>query len=87
MEEPLSGFSSEGDGVEYHRRVRFTTEQLLTLEEVYKRTEKPPRQIKEQLARDFSTTYKRIQVWFQNRRARQRREEKSSLTSEVSIST
>lgn len=87
MEEPLSGFSSEGDGVEYHRRVRFTTEQLLTLEEVYKRTEKPPRQIKEQLARDFSTTYKRIQVWFQNRRARQRREEKSFLTSEVSIST
>lgn len=51
-------------------RQRFTPEETSYLEGVYKNYERPPVQVKQELAEKFNTTVARIQIWFQNRRAK-----------------
>lgn len=58
----------------YKRRIRFTTEQQAILCEAYRQTPKPSRQEKHVLAERLNTTFKRVQVWFQNKRAKDKRE-------------
>lgn len=65
---------------DYQRRRRPTREQLAILEDAYERDAHPTRYVKAQLARQLSVEYKHIQVWSQNRRAKQRRREREGAT-------
>ena len=54
------------------KRVYFTPEQRAQLEELYKSQQYPTRDDKSALAKTLNIDENKIQVWFQNRRARDR---------------
>jgi hypothetical protein len=62
------------------RRLRTTPEQLKILEEIYLYEKIPSLSLREELSVKLGMTPRRIQVWFQNKRAKERRssKEKSS---------
>lgn len=66
-------------------RKRFTTEETTSLEQVYRRSKRPTSEIKQRLSRRFNTSMSRIQIWFQNRRAKEKKgdnNQKASTTVE-----
>lgn len=66
--------STGGSEAGYIRRRRYTQEELRVLMRSFRRNPKPCHAVKERLAERLGTTYKRINIWFQNQRARERRQ-------------
>merc|ERR1719351_372353 len=68
--------SPDGDGPGGKRRGPRTTikaKQLEVLKTAFNQTPKPTRHIREQLAKETGLTMRVIQVWFQNKRSKERR--------------
>lgn len=68
------------DGVDGNKRPRttITARQMEVLKEAYKNSPKPARHVREQLAQDTGLDMRVVQVWFQNRRAKEKRLKKDA---------
>ncbi|KAI8640545.1 DUXa-paired class homeobox protein, partial [Parasitella parasitica] len=54
-------------------RIRFSLEEKEVLERAFKKSKRPTNEVKQRLAQDMDTNVSRIQIWFQNRRAKEKK--------------
>ena len=59
-------------------RTTISAKQLDVLKQAYNNSSKPPRHIREKLAADTNLDMRVVQVWFQNRRAKEKRLKKDA---------
>ena len=64
---------SSADGNQKRPRTTITSKQLETLKAAYSVSPKPSRAVREQLANETGLEVRVVQVWFQNRRAKDKR--------------
>lgn len=65
-------------------RRRFTLDETEALEQAYKQSKRPSQEVKQRFARNFDTNVPRIQIWFQNRRAKEKKMSDSSTNQRAS---
>lgn len=56
------------------KRQRFSTQEIDILENVYQERKHPSTDVKNNLAHKLNTSFKRVRIWFQNRRSKERRD-------------
>ncbi|CAD6227579.1 GSCOCG00001261001-RA-CDS [Cotesia congregata] len=76
--ELADGGSIDGDQPNKRPRTTITAKQLETLKLAYNNSPKPARHVREQLSQDTGLDMRVVQVWFQNRRAKEKRLKKDS---------
>ncbi|XP_035700652.1 LIM/homeobox protein Lhx3 isoform X2 [Folsomia candida] len=69
---------SGGDTPNKRPRTTITAKQLETLKSAYNASPKPARHVREQLSQDTGLDMRVVQVWFQNRRAKEKRLKKDA---------
>ncbi|KAG8229202.1 hypothetical protein J437_LFUL001074 [Ladona fulva] len=69
---------SDGDAPNKRPRTTITAKQLETLKCAYNNSPKPARHVREQLSQDTGLDMRVVQVWFQNRRAKEKRLKKDA---------
>ncbi|XP_073821200.1 lim3 homeobox protein isoform X2 [Musca autumnalis] len=70
--------SLDGDQPNKRPRTTITAKQLETLKTAYNNSPKPARHVREQLSQDTGLDMRVVQVWFQNRRAKEKRLKKDA---------
>ncbi|XP_059618064.1 LIM/homeobox protein Lhx3 isoform X1 [Phlebotomus argentipes] len=70
--------SLDGDQPNKRPRTTITAKQLETLKSAYNNSPKPARHVREQLSQDTGLDMRVVQVWFQNRRAKEKRLKKDA---------
>ncbi|KAI3381495.1 hypothetical protein SNEBB_009028 [Seison nebaliae] len=77
MHDAQNGDESEDDSSK-RPRTTITARQLDVLKQAYAASSKPPRHVREQLAVETGLDMRVVQVWFQNRRAKEKRLKKDA---------
>ncbi|XP_039280666.1 LIM/homeobox protein Lhx3 isoform X1 [Nilaparvata lugens] len=72
------GACLDGDQPNKRPRTTITAKQLETLKMAYNNSPKPARHVREQLSQDTGLDMRVVQVWFQNRRAKEKRLKKDA---------
>jgi len=67
-------------GSKIKKRQRTTPEQLRILEEVYTKEKMPNQSLRENLGKQLGMTSRRVQIWFQNKRAKEKRMKNDTLS-------
>ncbi|XP_034934411.1 LIM/homeobox protein Lhx3-like isoform X2 [Chelonus insularis] len=76
--ELADGGSIDGDQPNKRPRTTISAKQLDTLKLAYNNSPKPARHVREELSRDTGLDMRVVQVWFQNRRAKEKRLKKDA---------
>ncbi|XP_060107010.1 LIM/homeobox protein Lhx3 [Heteronotia binoei] len=74
----LFGLFAEAESTAKRPRTTITAKQLETLKNAYNNSPKPARHVREQLSSETGLDMRVVQVWFQNRRAKEKRLKKDA---------
>ncbi|XP_051663628.1 LIM/homeobox protein Lhx3 isoform X1 [Manacus candei] len=75
---PTRTVSAEAESTAKRPRTTITAKQLETLKNAYNNSPKPARHVREQLSSETGLDMRVVQVWFQNRRAKEKRLKKDA---------